>query len=182
MFAHRSGRGALGDRRTLPILWTQKKMPRHMPRTNHQQLATRGSWGSESCLHIENTQRPSLASRSRSVIKAAPPDATNARARQVPSARLWDGTPRQTDGILPAVERAGAVHTLITADFFHRFRTHIRRLSFQSIVFGTIRGGIWEGARDVGDTFDGMRVCQTLSRSQALFGLSPCLPRCQNMF
>ena len=57
--------------------------------------------------------------------------------------------------------------------------THIRRLSFQSIVFGTIRGGgggVWEGAGDVGDTFDGRRVCHTLSRSQALFGLSPCLP------
>ena len=113
--------------------------------SEYKQLATRGSWGSESCLHIENTHRPSLASRSRSVIEAAPPDETNARARQV---RGFGTEPhaRRTAYFQRWKEPA---HTLITAVFFHRFRTHIRRLSFQSSGFGTIRGGgegVWGGA------------------------------------
>ena len=80
------------------------------------------------------------------MIEAAPPDETNARARQV---RGFGTEPhaRRTAYFQRWKEPA---HTLITAGFFHRFRTHIRRLSFQSIVFGTIRGGgggggVWDG-------------------------------------
>ena len=136
-------RGTWGSENIADPMDTKKSASAHATHkssaciSEYKQLATRGSWGSESCLHIENTHRPSLASRSRSVIEAAPPDETNARARQV---RGFGTEPhaRRTAYFQRWKEPA---HTLITAGFFHRFRTHIRRLSFQSIVFGTIRGG-----------------------------------------